>query len=374
MLKKLLILLVLAVVVIGAALLYANRAWLLRPNFHRVGGTELVYAVDAAGEPFAMDDLCQALSRRIDPTGSAGVLVVPNDEDEVAIRIPNGKDHDPLVEAVPILVHQQGRLEFLVVANRVDDGPAFDAARDVFKKEKDNLVRRQKANEAPPVPRDEKGNTSFAVALKDEPEHTYRWAEAGKNYLWSQTWNSDALEKEENAGQKKQIDDAIRTGEPFVANDNLYHVRAITNWERRSKRDRDLGKTREFFVLMREPEKGKEVTGDLLASVKESTDQRGMPCVDFTFGKEGGARFFDLTSRNKPAGGEAGFRRHLAIVFDGQVMSAPALLSPIRERGQITGNFTQTEIQDMVRILAAGALPVRLKPDPVAVRILEPSR
>jgi hypothetical protein len=372
MLKKLSILLLAAVIVTAGALLFANRAWLLRPSFRKAGGTELVYAIDA-GEPHSTDDLCRALLRRIDHGGSAGVEVEPHGDNEVAIRIPNGKRHDELVERVPALLSRQGPLELLVVANAVDDGPAFDAVKDAFKNAKDELDRLEKANEPLPLPRAEKGPAAFAVALKDEPDHTYRWAEAGKGYLWTLRWNADALQQEENVAKKKQIDEAARTGQPFVEGDQLVYVRAITSWQNRSKRDRELGKTREFFVLLRETGQGAEVTGDLLADVKEATDQRGEACVDFTFGKEGGARFFDLTSRNKPSG-EGGFRRHLAIVFDGQITSAPALQSPIRERGQITGKFTSTEVQEMVRILAAGALPVRLRPEPVAVNVVEPPR
>ena len=59
-------------------------------------------------------------------------------------------------------------------------------------------------------------------------------------------------------------------------------------------------------------------------------------------------------------------RRHLAIILDGLVMSAPTINSEIRGQGQISGNFTQKEVDSLVNILRAGRLPATLKPQPVS--------
>src|SRR5262249_3614476 len=106
-------------------------------------------------------------------------------------------------------------------------------------------------------------------------------------------------------------------------------------------------------------------TGDYLSSARQGYDERGRLSVDFVFNTEGGERFYQLTSRNKPSA-QGGFKRHLAIVLDGQVRSAPVLESPIRTRGQIRGEFTQRETDPLVTILRAGALPATLKPQPVS--------
>src|SRR5262249_54221962 len=58
--------------------------------------------------------------------------------------------------------------------------------------------------------------------------------------------------------------------------------------------------------------------------------------------------------------------RHLAIIFDGQIESAPSLRSPIRTQGQITGDYKQQEVDEMLRILRAGALPATLKKKPAS--------
>jgi preprotein translocase subunit SecD len=102
---------------------------------------------------------------------------------------------------------------------------------------------------------------------------------------------------------------------------------------------------------MREPRKGKAVTGRLLEQVKEDRERR-RPVVSFTFTKEGGDLLYELTSENKPSGsGVEGFKRQLAIVVDGQVVTAPRLVSPIRTRGQITGDFTLDEVKALVKVM-----------------------
>jgi preprotein translocase subunit SecD len=50
----------------------------------------------------------------------------------------------------------------------------------------------------------------------------------------------------------------------------------------------------------------------------------------------------------------------LAIVLDGRVVSAPVINSRISDRGQIEGNFTQQEVQDLVTVLRSGALPASI--------------
>lgn len=50
----------------------------------------------------------------------------------------------------------------------------------------------------------------------------------------------------------------------------------------------------------------------------------------------------------------------LAIVLDGQVISAPVINSELAEYGVITGNYTQNEAEALAASLRAGALPLPL--------------
>ena len=49
----------------------------------------------------------------------------------------------------------------------------------------------------------------------------------------------------------------------------------------------------------------------------------------------------------------------LAIVMDGQVISAPSIRGQITTRGQITGSFTRQEVVSIVTILNGGSLPTK---------------
>src|SRR5262249_40060400 len=77
-----------------------------------------------------------------------------------------------------------------------------------------------------------------------------------------------------------------------------------------------------------------------------------------------------LTGKNVPSAGTTGDdtsnKRHLAIILDGLVMSAPTINSQITTHGQISGSFTSREVDELVNILRSGALPATLKQQPVS--------
>lgn len=96
-----------------------------------------------------------------------------------------------------------------------------------------------------------------------------------------------------------------------------------------------------------------------LRSARPDSDQFGALAVAFEFNAIGASKFSALTGGN--------LKRALAILLDGEVFSAPTIQSMIHERGQITGQFTQTEIQNIVDKLNAGSLPARLSDQPISV-------
>src|SRR5262249_42544808 len=87
------------------------------------------------------------------------------------------------------------------------------------------------------------------------------------------------------------------------------------------------------------------------------------PEVHFHFNNQGADLFQELTSKNKV--GKDEIRRYLAIILDGQVVSAPYIKETIRDQGVITTSGAK-ESQRLARILRAGALPATLKPLPVS--------
>lgn len=108
-----------------------------------------------------------------------------------------------------------------------------------------------------------------------------------------------------------------------------------------------------------------KVTGNMLADARPALGGRtgGEPVVMFSFNDEGAERFYDLTSKN--------INRQLAIVLDGEVISAPRVESAIRNSGSITGTFSASEAKKLAYLLKSGsfAAPVTFEEE----RLVGPS-
>ena len=96
------------------------------------------------------------------------------------------------------------------------------------------------------------------------------------------------------------------------------------------------------------------VSGADLVDAQPGFDQRNSePIVSFRFNSTGARKFADATRENvgKP----------FAIVLDNKVISAPVIREPILGgSGQISGNFTVQQANDLSILLRAGALPAPL--------------
>lgn len=93
--------------------------------------------------------------------------------------------------------------------------------------------------------------------------------------------------------------------------------------------------------------------------------QTGQRAIDFVLDERGGKLFGNVTAQN--------IDRPLCILLDGLAISAPNVQSRITTNGQITGNFSATEVADMVDKLNAGSLPARLIEQPIGVKSIGPS-
>ncbi|MHB1424622.1 MAG: protein translocase subunit SecD, partial [Gemmataceae bacterium] len=225
----------------------------------------------------------------------------------------------------------------------------------------------------PPPPRG--GATTFAVTLNGETiNYGYSWVLLGKEELYNLHLNNAAENEPLYAAEWKRVANARDKEALRFRSQFLLYSRTIRTFSRIPPKDRDvLGKKYEYFILTRKSEPGKEITGDDLAQAVAGGNDRGEPAVHFAFNTDGGNLFWELTSLNKPSRSEGGFERQLAIILDGQIRAAPGLRNAIRERGEISGGFTQKTVQELVTILRAGALPATLKRDPVSENTMGPT-
>jgi len=96
------------------------------------------------------------------------------------------------------------------------------------------------------------------------------------------------------------------------------------------------------------------VSGEELNDAQPGFDQRtSEPIVTFKFNSVGARKFGQATQQN--------VNRPFAIVLDNEVISAPVIREPILGgSGQISGNFTIEQANDLAILLRAGALPAPL--------------
>jgi preprotein translocase subunit SecD len=76
-------------------------------------------------------------------------------------------------------------------------------------------------------------------------------------------------------------------------------------------------------------------------------DNNMKPAVGFEFDSRGANLFGILTGHN--------IGHYMAILLDDQVYSAPVIRSPIYDSGIITGDFTQQQVNDLVKRLNSGS-------------------
>jgi len=91
-----------------------------------------------------------------------------------------------------------------------------------------------------------------------------------------------------------------------------------------------------------------DIKRDDFESVSTGIDNQGSPCVLFAMTPAGAKKLFTLTSRRLPVGD--GNHSYMAIMVDEKVISAPRLYEAISSRGQITGNFTMEEVEQLVKL------------------------
>ncbi len=106
----------------------------------------------------------------------------------------------------------------------------------------------------------------------------------------------------------------------------------------------------QLVPVLREP----SVDGANLIDAQPAFDSRsGSPIVNFRFNISGAQRFGQITTEN--------LGRPLAIVLDNKVISSPVIQSPITGgSGQISGNFTVEQVNNLAILLRAGALPAKM--------------
>jgi SecD/SecF fusion protein len=279
------------------------------------------------------------------------------------------------VQRIKDLIRQVGRLEFAILANdhQDDDSRAIRAAQDYFLEAAKNPARKAELEKLarsglpPPAPVGD-------FTVRGQPA-AYQWVEIGRSERQSLGLNNA---HEKDAVPNSRWAEAARArdrGEAIVLEDMnraLLFSRPSVN-ENLSPAER-AEKKYEYFLLTRISDHV-PVGGPITISAYATVDEQIRPAVGFRFNSYGGQEFYKITSANGPVTEQQGPRywRHLAIILDNMIVSAPRLNQAISTNGIITGNFTQKEVNSLVNILRSGALPATLKPIPVSESSIGPT-
>jgi hypothetical protein len=249
----------------------------------------------------------------------------------------------------------QGRnLTFRVLANRRDEPAAVDAARKFFADGKDHAGRKaelaRRAENGEPPPPVEVG-TEFAPG--------YSWWEVGPTELrvLHLDWASENDPKR-GALLAKQAAAAREKGETFLVGGEvlkgcLLYSRNCTN--RKLPEAERAKKKYDYFLLVRDPEKGQGLTGGHLADVRNGKSAMGGPCVEFVFDKKGSQVLEELIARSRlPVKETSPQTRYLAVIRDGRIITAMPLPPPGRGRTVLAAPCPAEEVQGLLEALRGG--------------------
>jgi SecD/SecF fusion protein len=281
------------------------------------GGTNLVYEVDQEKakadeiklDTDLMDRLVGAVARRVNPAGTKEIVVRRLGQSRIEIILPGA---DPaVVEQTKQQITQLGSLEFSIVANRRDHG---------------ELIRRALAG------------PGIEVLVGDTIAAKWRPIAPGKD------------------AEGREIPNTDFDNDPDVAMRQM------------------AGKRPGFkeILILNEADPKRQITGKLLRRANPTSDKNGRPAVGFHFSQTGGFLFSDLTMRNAPR--KDGSVRRLAVMLNGEVFTAPSIQGPIGSDGIIeSSRFTRKEVDGLVAVLNAGALPVPIKQNPISEFTISPT-
>ena len=312
------------------------------------GGTILVYEIDptlgiSTGTDAAPDDgsgiprknnitsadLIPSLISRINPAGTQEIAIRPYGENQIEIIIPAIDQRE--VDRIKETISQAGILRFAILGNTRDHGRLIELARS----QAEQSSQRQRLNK---TILDIDGKTIGFWALVD------REVKSNKDGIFPLRVDvSRSIVRNPADGRLLEIPPQV------------FGPEGLAIWMK------SIG-LEKIQVLMA-VDAQIDVTGEDLAFAATGFDNDGSPCVRFKLTDAGSGRFLVLTTNNAPDGQHL---RFLGIVLDDKLLSAPSIRSPIQGDGQITGNFTTEEVEDLVGILKAGQLPAALTKQPIA--------
>ncbi len=381
--------LILTAVVVLSLYFFGNSS---KPNINETGGWSLVYEIDINGLTYTQrNDLSKkvidVLQKRVDPRGMNNLLWRPLNNSRFEIQMPKNT-----------LIPEKRKAYETTLAELLSD-----YSKDITNKNstpdplKVNLTE-ERVMSALSMFRTRSERKKAIISLKKEfPHQTVKIDKLVAAYnayypffglletpedLQRMLKGAGILEfrilptdghPDVNMAQMKTYIDMLKSSGPEAASDDKYvwiEIADPQNWHSADGDNRPsivVQFGNKYYVLASNNNNQVVLqTGRDWKIVRASPaqDQMGRRAIDFELDERGGQLFANVTGRN--------IEKPLCILLDNLAISAPNIQSRIYTRGQITGNFTMKEVDDIVSKLNAGSLPAPLVEEPVSITTITP--
>ncbi len=354
-----------------------------RRGYDLAGGISLIYEIDQDPENDVdgddknlMKKLINAISPRIDPAGVMQVTIRQYGTEQVEIIIPEVNDEE--AAQIKRRIYTAGNLEFRIVADTTMDAEEVKLAesserisiKDEIVNAYDNDPDRQYVIDLAKATKGTRvfdGDIQRAEWLPVKADERAAVEKEVREKDLVVRGEGDSLEKLQFVGRERGrwVKVGIVPEESREKNEGKFRFTPAAHHVSRASSDGGL----EVLCVIDE----QNVTGGYLKSARAGFDQNGNISVDFRFRTQGAKRFGELTRRIVSEDQKSSRKHHLAIILDGELLSAPTLNSVITDSGQITGNFSKEEVDWLVGVLNAGSLPARLNKIPISERKISPT-
>ncbi len=273
----------------------------LQGGVHVVLGFELTQELkdQKLTEDYVQEMVLQRIRRRINEFGTKDPSIQKMGKNQIQIQLPGERD----VDAARSLIMKTAFLTFHVVAGNDETIKVFDAIRK-------------------------------APAFKDRFTPFLKSPDPRRGYFRVPL---------EHIAKIKEVVEEVNKTPGLLPDDKMLALSQPPNpWDEQEYL---------VYLMVKQP----LITGEgLRMSVARPDDQQpGKYQILFEFNSESAIKFGKAT--------EANINKPMAIVVDGVVCSAPVIRDKITRNGQITGNFSGEQANDLAIALNSGSLPVPVK-------------
>lgn len=325
----------------------------LRGGINMIGSLNLeaVDNEDPNYVPPKAQDIIPVLIKRVNPSGTKEIMIRALGEDKIEVTIPSVSLEE--AEGIWDSIVKTGKLEFRICASQQfpDHAGVIKAAQDAAK----SADFRERRSKFVTTPEGERIGVWVGVAKIIPTAADIAAGDLPSVMPYKFAPRSGHLIRNKATGQivplnTLQYKDGDALGLEFAV------------W----CRDNGIAVPQ---ILMMYPKENQDVQGKHLASVRSQFDDKGRPAIGFTTTAEGMGKLGLLTRLNTEPDGQA--KKELGIVLDGKLSSAPTINSTIRSNGEISGSFTQNEVNELKRNLDSGKLDVALNKNPISRNFVE---